>query len=117
MEKSSIPDKVKTNKSFLERLKEKWGLNSLLQVILILIVFSLTGMTVVLIRPVLFSWFGFDHQTSILLKSITYIMLIFPMYQVLILVYGAIFGQFSFFWEKEKKLLKAVSRPFRARPK
>jgi len=104
---------VAERKSFFERLKEKWGLKSLFQVIVILIVFSLTGMTVVLIRPIIFSWFNFDEQTSLWLKTITYILLIFPMYQILILVYGTIFGQFAFFWEKEKKLFKAISRPFR----
>ncbi|MCG8307771.1 MAG: hypothetical protein MI975_10315 [Cytophagales bacterium] len=99
--------------SFLERLKKKWGLKNLFQVIIILIVFSLTGMTVVVIRPVIFSWFGFNEQTPFWLKTITYILLIFPMYQILILVYGTLFGQFAFFWEKEKKLFKVLSRPFR----
>ena len=100
--------------SSLERLKEKWGLKNLFQVIMVLIVFSLTGMTVVLIRPVVFSWFGFDDQTPLLTKSITYILLIFPMYQILILVYGSALGQFAFFWEKEKKLFNAIAKPFRS---
>jgi len=96
----------------LIRLKNKWGLKSLFQVVMILIVFSLTGMTVVLIRPLLFDWFGYTESTSIWIKTITYILLIFPMYQVLILIYGALLGQFSFFWEKEKKLFNAIVRIF-----
>lgn len=99
--------------SFLERLKAKWGLKSLFQVVMILIVFSLTGMTVVLIRPIIFSWFNYDEYTPFWIKTITYILLIFPMYQILILVYGTLLGQFSFFWEKEKKLFNAMSKPFR----
>jgi len=105
---------VEESQSFLEKLKKKWGLKNLLQVIIILIVFSLTGMTVVFIRPVIFSWFNFDEQTSLWLKTITYILLIFPMYQILILVYGTIFGQFAFFWEKEKKLFKILTKPFKS---
>ena len=108
---------AETGQSYLERLKEKWGLKSLLQVILILIVFSLTGLTVVIIRPVIFTWIGFDEQTSWWLKTTTYVLLIFPMYQILILVYGILFGQFDFFWEKEKKLLKILSKPFRSNAK
>lgn len=103
--------------SFLEKLKHKWGLKNLFQVILILIVFSLTGMTVVLIRPIIFSWFGFTEQTPFWLKTITYILLVFPMYQILILVYGTLFGQFAFFWEKEKKLFNLITRPFRPKTK
>lgn len=103
--------------SSLEKLKGKWGLKNLFQVIMVLIVFSLTGMTVVLVRPVIFSWFGFDDQTPFITKSITYILLIFPMYQILILIYGSALGQFAFFWEKEKKLLKAIIKPFRSKVK
>jgi hypothetical protein len=99
--------------SFLERLKEKWQLKNFFQVVLVLIVFSLTGMTVVLLRPIIFSWFGYSDQTPFWIKIVTYILLIFPMYQVLILVYGTMLGQFSFFWEKEKKLFKLITGPFR----
>jgi hypothetical protein len=113
MTEKQVPSKV----SFLEKLKGKWGLSSLFQVIMILIVFSLTGMTVVLIRPVIFSWFGFDDQTKFITKSITYLLLIFPMYQMLILVFGALLGQFSFFWEKEKKLFLAIVKPFQSKTK
>lgn len=102
-------------KSILKTLKEKWGLKSILQVFLVLVVFSLTGMTVVFIRPVIFSWFGYNDQTSFWIKTITYLLLIFPLYQLLILVYGALLGQFAFFWEKEKKLFEVMSRPFRKR--
>ena len=112
-----VEQNAQRKESTLERLKGKWGLKSLFQVILILIVFSLTGMTVVLIRPVIFSWFGFDDQTPFLTKSITYILLIFPMYQFLILVYGAVLGQFAFFWEKEKKLFNVMTKPFRSKVK
>jgi hypothetical protein len=101
------------NQSTISRLKTKWGVKSAVRVILILIVFSLTGMTVVLARPVIFSAFGYDESTPFLIKTITYILLIFPMYQILILVYGAMLGQFAFFWEKEKKLVKLLTSPFR----
>lgn len=101
------------NQSAISRLKSKWGVNSAVRVILILIVFSLTGMTVVLARPLIFSAFGYGESTPFFIKAITYILLIFPMYQILILVYGAMLGQFAFFWEKEKKLAKLLSSPFR----
>lgn len=104
---------VQQNKSYLQKLKKKWGLKSLYQVVMVLIVFSLTGMTVVLVRPLIFSFFGFDELTPFWLKAITYLLLVFPMYQVLILVFGALLGQFSFFWEKEKKLFAAICKSFR----
>ena len=100
-------------KGVIERFRRKWGLSSYLQVAIILLVFSLTGITVLLLRNTLFSWLGFDDQTGFWIKSITYLIFIFPAYQVLILVYGSIFGQFRFFWEKERQLIKALCKPFR----
>jgi hypothetical protein len=105
--------KERQTSAFLTKLRQKWELKSLFQVVMVLIVFSLTGMTVVLVRPLLFDLFGYTDQTPIWLKVITYLLLVFPMYQVLILLYGAVLGQFSFFWEKEKKLFQLISRPFR----
>ena len=99
--------------SFLEKLKVKWGLKSLFQVVMIIIVFSVTGMTVVLVRPVIFSWFNYTEATPFWLKAVTYLLLIFPMYQILILVYGALLGQFSFFWEKEKRLFRLIFKGLR----
>jgi hypothetical protein len=106
---------VQRDSTFLQKLQDKWKLKSLFQVIMVLIVFSLTGMTVVLVRPLVFNWFGFTELTPFWLKTITYILLIFPMYQILILVYGALLGQFSFFWEKEKKLFNFITKPFKPR--
>lgn len=97
--------------SFLERMKQKWGLNSILQVVLILIVFAITGTTVVWARPVIFKVIGIE-QASGWVKTVSYLVLVFPLYQILLLGYGFVLGQFSFFWEKEKKLAKLVLRLF-----
>lgn len=97
---------------FLGRLQDKWKLDSALQVVIVLLVFSLTGSTVVVLRKVLFGWMGFDQTTSLWLKTITYIAFIIPSYQVLLLAYGAMFGQFAFFWNKEKKMLASLQKLF-----
>ena len=104
-------EEARQKQPFLERMKQKWGLTSIFQVVLILVVFSLTGMTVVWIRPIIFHILGIEHSNG-WIKTVSYLLLVFPLYQVLLLVYGFIFGQFSFFWEKEKKLVNAVIRLF-----
>ena len=95
---------------WLAQLQSKWELNSITQVLIVLLVFSLTGSTVVFLRKALFGWVGFDETTSMWLKTITYIAFVMPAYQLLLLGYGALFGQFRFFWNKEKKLLQRMSR-------
>lgn len=100
------------SKNFIEKLKIKWGLESVFQVIIILLVFSITGSTVVYLRKFLFGVLGFDESTALWLKTVTYILFVFPAYQLLILGYGALFGQFDFFWKKEKKLFHTIKRLF-----
>jgi hypothetical protein len=93
------------NTNMLEKLKVKWGIDSNWGVMAVLITFTLSGSTVVFIRPYLFSSLGFDANTSIIIKSMVYLICIFPLYQVLLLLYGSLFGQGQFFWIKEKKLM------------
>jgi hypothetical protein len=106
-------DTVELPKNFLQKLKIKWGLESIFQVVVILLVFSLTGSTVVYLRKALFLFLGFTDETSFWIKSVTYIAFIFPSYQILILIYGFIFGQFNFFWQKEMKMVKSIANLFR----
>lgn len=93
---------------WLVRLQSKWELNSVRQVLTVLLVFSLTGSTVLFLRKALFSWVGFNATTSWWLKTVTYLCFVMPAYQVLLLAFGALFGQFRFFWNKEKRLLRRV---------
>ncbi|CAN5455495.1 hypothetical protein BH23BAC1_BH23BAC1_02190 [soil metagenome] len=109
---SSEATQIEVPKNFLNKLKTKWGLTNLFQVIMVLLVFAITGTTVVFMRKTLFLWIGFDEATSFWLKSLVYILFVFPAYQVLLLFYGSIFGQFNFFWSKEKKLIAFLSRSF-----
>ena len=75
------------------------------QLIIIFIVFGITGsLSVVLGKFVLINIFGesfLNNDYYWLLRLI----LIFPIYQVLLIIVGALFGQFKYFWEIEKKIL------------
>ena len=75
------------------------------QLIIIFIVFGITGsLSVILGKYVLINVFGesfLNNDYYWLLRLI----LIFPIYQVLLIIIGALFGQFKYFWEIEKKIL------------
>ncbi|WP_083262602.1 DUF6787 family protein [Roseivirga sp. 4D4] len=96
------------DKPYLKRLQAKWGLKSLFQTIMVLIVFAFTGSTVLFIKPFLFDLIGFDSIEGIA-GILLYIVMIFPLYQILILIYGFIFGQFAFFWAWEKKMVQRMT--------
>ena len=90
----------------MKRLKEKWGITSNFQFIIILIVFSVTGSLAVWIAKPILELVGLDK--SVVNPWIFWpirIAIIFPIYQVMIVVIGALFGQFKFFWAFEKMML------------
>ena len=94
--------------SFIARLQQKWGVASVWQVLLILAVFSLAGSSAVALRKSFFLLLGFDEHTAFWLKAVAYVLFLFPTYQVLLLLYGSLLGQFGFFWAKEKKMLQGI---------
>jgi hypothetical protein len=98
---------------FLQRLQSKWQLKSLTQVLLVLLVFACTGTTILLIKNPLLAFFGIERGGDQgALNTLLYLLLVLPLYQILLLAYGFIFGQFRFFWEKEKQLVKRIGGIF-----
>jgi len=87
-------------------LKKKWNIQSNWDFIAIMLVFSLAGMSIGFFRRPIFHALGITAQTPLWIKVVIYIPLIVPVYQINLIVYGFLLGQFRFFWEKEKKLVK-----------
>jgi hypothetical protein len=94
--------------NWIERLKARWQLKSARQVVIILIVFACTGITVLAIKKPLLEFLGGDSDST--LASILYYIFILPIYNVFLLAYGFVFGQFNFFWEFEKRSFNRLFR-------
>lgn len=90
----------------MEKLKERWGVTSNFQIAIIFIVFAVTGSTAAKIAAPITSFIGLDRETTnTWLYWVVRILLIFPIYQVLLVCFGWLFGQYKFFWAFEKKML------------
>jgi hypothetical protein len=89
--------------SWLDRLQDRWKLDSIRQVIIVLIVFACTGFTVLFLKRPLVGYFTENGATNVWF-SLTYYALILPVYNLFLLFYGFVFGQFSFFWNFEKRM-------------
>jgi len=93
----------------MEKLKKRWGLTSNWQVCIILLVFSITGYTSLVIAKPILSLIGLEQSnTNPWIYRPLRVLLIFPFYQILIVFYGWLFGQFRFFWNFEKKMLSRL---------
>ena len=107
-------DEQNEKPGFLQRLQTKWKLDSLLQVVLVLVVFACTGFTILFIKNPILNFFGVERGGGQgFLNTVLYLLLVLPLYQVFLLIYGFIFGQFRFFWEKEKQIFRRIAGPFK----
>ena len=95
--------------NYFNKLKSKWNIESNVQLLIILIVFSITGSLALLLAKPILSFFNIsaDSLNPWIYRPLR-ILIIFPVYQVLILIIGAFFGQFKFFWNFEKKILSRM---------
>ena len=97
--------------SWIQKLKQRWNLGSATQVIIVLVVFACTGFTVLFIKKPLLHFLAGEKGDS-LTASILYYLLILPLYNALLLAYGFLFGQFTFFWEFEKRFFSRIFSKF-----
>lgn len=86
--------------------RQRWGVESNWQVIVIFFVFSITGsMAVALAHPVVHMFGLYRQTTSPWIFWPIRIAIIFPIYQVLLVSVGTLLGQRKFFWRYGRKML------------
>jgi hypothetical protein len=103
-------EKDNPKQGFLQRLQTKWKLDSLFQVVMVLVVFACTGFTILFIKNPILDFFGVEKGGF--LNTVLYLLLVLPLYQIFLLIYGFVFGQFRFFWEKEKQIFRRIGALF-----
>lgn len=87
-------------------LKERWGVTSNFQIVIIFIVFAITGSTSAWITKPILEFLGITKEDfHIVPYWFLRIVLILPVYKVILIIVGTIFGQHTFFWNFVKKML------------
>lgn len=89
----------------MNKLKEKWGVTSNIQLTIIFIVFAITGSTAAYLSKPFTNLIGISKENFGFFYIPVRLIIIFPIYQVLLVLIGTVLGQFSFFWNFEKKML------------
>ena len=88
----------------LENLKKRWGINSNLQVIKIIIVFGITGSLAAWLSKPFISFLNIVDEGTFL-SWILRLIIVFPIYQIILIIVAALFGEFKWFWSFLKKML------------
>ncbi len=93
----------------MKKLKERWGIKHNWEILVIIFVFALTGSSATKLAAPITEFIGLGKETTnpFIFWPIR-ILLIFPIYQVLLVCFGWLFGQFNFFWNMEKKMLTRI---------
>ena len=96
----------------MNKLKERWGITSNYQLTIIFIVFAITGSASAWLSKPFCGWLGLTKEDIGFWFTPVRLLLIFPIYQVLLVLIGFMFGQFTFFWAFEKKMLRNMGLGF-----
>tara|TARA_B100001109_G_scaffold85703_2_gene69925 strand:+ start:6809 stop:7105 length:297 start_codon:yes stop_codon:yes gene_type:complete len=90
-------------------LKEKWNLKSNFQLAIILVVFAITGSSSLYISKPLLEFLSISTES---MDSLPYwilrILVVTIVYQFVLLIVAFLFGQFKWFLDFEKKILKRL---------
>jgi hypothetical protein len=90
-----------------KKLEKKWVLKHRWEMIRVFIVFAITGSSSVFIGRPFIETIGITKENlNPILYWVLFIIIGLIFYQILLVTLGWLFGQFQFFWEFEKKMLK-----------
>lgn len=96
-----------------KKLEGKWVVKQRWEIIRIFIVFAITGSSSVLIGRPIIKFLGISKENlNIILYYTLFIIISLIFYQILLVAFGWLFGQFKFFWEFEKKMLSRFGLGF-----
>jgi len=84
-------------KDILEKLKKRWGISGTGQVLVILAVFAITGFSFLYVNRFIDDLLGMSENTPFWLKALVFVVILLPVYNLLLLAWGTLFGQYRFF--------------------
>ena len=91
----------------MKKLRDFFKVDSNIRLLKVFTVFSVAGSLSLVVADNIFSHLlEFEDHDS--LYWFCRIIILFPIYQVLLIVTGTIFGEFRYFWEIEKRILKRL---------
>tara|TARA_R110002049_G_scaffold38978_2_gene120347 strand:+ start:5343 stop:5837 length:495 start_codon:yes stop_codon:yes gene_type:complete len=91
------------------KLEKKWDVNYRWELISIFLIFAITGTSSVFVSRPLIKLAGINKENlPTFAYWFLYIFIGFIFYQILLVCIGWVFGQYRFFWDFEKKMLRRI---------
>ena len=90
----------------MEKIRKLFKVDSNYQLFIVNIVFAITGSLALYFAGILLDLININNEnTNTFIYWTLRIILILPVYQILLLLVGTIFGEFKYFWAMEKKII------------
>jgi len=90
-----------------KKLERKWILDAKWEMIRVFMVFAITGSSSMFIGRPIIKFLGITKENlNPILYWVLFIIIGLIFYQLLLVFFGWLFGQFHFFWNFEKKMLR-----------
>ena len=98
----------------MQKIRDFFKVKSNYQLFVVNLVFAVTGSSALYLADIILTNISFIENTSskTLYWSVR-IFLVIPLYQVLLIFVATIFGEFKYFWNIEKKMLKRLGFNFK----
>ncbi|NBW27416.1 MAG: diacylglyceryl transferase [Flavobacteriaceae bacterium] len=97
----------------MNKLKERWGIATVYQFILIIVVFAINGSVSARISSFLMKLIGINEDnTHWFIYYLILLVLVLPIYPFLLMGFGYLFGQSKFFFPFGKRMLAKIGLGF-----
>lgn len=97
----------------MNKLKERWGITSNFQLVIIFLVFAINGSLSAKISSYLMDLLGLNKENLHWFPYyIILLVLVFPLYPFMLMAFGYLFGQSEFFFKFGKRMLKSMGLGF-----
>ena len=94
--------------SFLQKI---FKTNSIYQLIVVFLVFGISGSLSVYVSEPLLNFLNYkEYVPNKVFQIILRLLIIFPIYQIILLGVGTLFGEFRYFWNFEKRFWKKFKK-------
>jgi len=98
----------------MHKIRNFFKVDSNYQLLMVNVVFAITGTSSLYLADIILINIGVDETSfSLIAYWFFRILLVLPVYQVLLIFVAAIFGEFTYFWKIEKKMLKRLGFNFK----
>jgi len=95
----------------MEKIRRIFRVDSNYQLLIVNVVFAITGSLALYSAGYLLDLMDLnDKNMNQVLYWTLGIVLILPVYQILLILVGSLFGEFEYFWEMEKKIINRLSK-------